>query len=134
MCASSFAIFRVTIGWWHEPTDQLQSGRMTRHADDTRPTRRDLLKTLTLILAPALPATRLEAQAPSHVMNALSTYMSGAATRELPAEVVEHAKHHIARYVRGDDFRIRVASRPGRAAICQRAWRNRRGDDRRLAR
>src|SRR4029453_2317912 len=68
-----------------------------RHlSNDTRPTRRDLLKTLTLILAPALPATRPGAQAPSHVMNALSTYMSGAATRELPAEVVEHARQHIA--------------------------------------
>ena len=28
-------------------------------------------------------------------MSVLSTYMSAAATRELPAEVVEHAKHHL---------------------------------------
>src|SRR4029453_10252438 len=87
-----------------------------RHlSNDTRPTRRDLLKTLTLILAPALPATRLEAQAPSHVMNALSTYMSGAATRELPAEVVEHARQHIA-----DTFAAMISGSelpPGHAAI-----------------
>jgi 2-methylcitrate dehydratase PrpD len=87
-----------------------------RHlSNDTGPTRRDLLKTLTLILAPALPATRLEAQAPSHVMNALSPYMSGAATRELPAEVVEHARHHIA-----DTFAAMISGSelpPGHAAI-----------------
>ena len=88
---------------------------MTRRSDDTRLTRRDLLKTVTLMLAPSLPAARLEAQAPGHVMSALSSYMSGSATRELPAEVVEHARHHIA-----DTFAAMISGSelpPGHAAI-----------------
>jgi 2-methylcitrate dehydratase PrpD len=36
-----------------------------------------------------------QAAAPGAEMSALSAYMSAAATRELPAEVVEHAKHHL---------------------------------------
>src|SRR5471030_55333 len=43
------------------------------------------------------PGTRVAAQtaAPSPAMSALSLYMSGAARRALPAEVAEHAKHHL---------------------------------------
>jgi 2-methylcitrate dehydratase PrpD len=46
-----------------------------------------------LTLSPA----RLFAQAsgPEPVMTTLSAYMSAAATRSLPAEVIEHAKHHL---------------------------------------
>jgi 2-methylcitrate dehydratase PrpD len=36
-----------------------------------------------------------QASAPESVMGTLSAYMSAAATRALPAEVVEHAKHHL---------------------------------------
>src|SRR5262245_6805452 len=88
---------------------------MRHHSHETGLTRRELLKTLTVMLAPSLPAARLWAQAPGHVMNALSTYMSGAATRELPADVVEHATHHIA-----DTFAAMISGSelpPGHAAI-----------------
>ena len=45
----------------------------------------------------AMPRTQLAAQTdgPGPVMSALSAYMSDAAVRALPDEVVEHAKHHI---------------------------------------
>ncbi len=43
----------------------------------------------------ALPRSRALAQAAVPVMSGLSTYMADAAERALPAEVVEHAKHHI---------------------------------------
>jgi 2-methylcitrate dehydratase PrpD len=46
-------------------------------------------------LAAARPGSVARAAAPGAEMSALSTYMSAAATRELPAEVVEHAKHHL---------------------------------------
>jgi 2-methylcitrate dehydratase PrpD len=88
---------------------------MSHHSDDTGLTRRDLLKTVTLMLAPALPSARLEAQPPGPVMTALSTYMGGATARELPAEVIEHAKHHIL-----DTFAAMISGSelaPGQAAI-----------------
>jgi len=49
------------------------------------------------VLTRSFGAQRVLAQAagPGPVMNALSAYMSAAATRALPAEVVEHAKHHL---------------------------------------
>jgi 2-methylcitrate dehydratase PrpD len=65
----------------------------------------------------ALPRARGAAQAgdPESVMPALSTYMSGAAGRALPAEVVEHAKHHIldtlAAMISGSELK------PGQAAL-----------------
>jgi len=45
----------------------------------------------------AWPRARAAAQtaSPGPVMSALSAYMSAAASRALPAEVVEHTKHHI---------------------------------------
>jgi len=43
----------------------------------------------------AVPRPRVLAQAPGPMMRELSTYMAGAAERALPAEVVEHTKHHI---------------------------------------
>jgi 2-methylcitrate dehydratase PrpD len=44
----------------------------------------------------ALPGSRAAAaSAPGPEMSALSDYMSAAATRALPAEVAEHAKHHL---------------------------------------
>ena len=45
--------------------------------------------------AAARPGSVAQAAAPGAEMSALSAYMSAAATRELPAEVVEHAKHHL---------------------------------------
>jgi 2-methylcitrate dehydratase PrpD len=63
------------------------------------------------------PNTRVAAQtaAPSPEMSALSMYMSGAARRALPAEVVEHAKHHIL-----DTFAAMISGSelgPGQAAL-----------------
>jgi 2-methylcitrate dehydratase PrpD len=45
----------------------------------------------------AVSPARVFAQAsgPGPVMNALSAYMSAAGTRALPAEIAEHAKHHL---------------------------------------
>src|ERR1700704_5363246 len=53
--------------------------------------------TATSAIGLALSPTRVFAQAPatSPEMNALSTYMSAAGTRALPAEAAEHAKHHL---------------------------------------
>jgi 2-methylcitrate dehydratase PrpD len=63
------------------------------------------------------PGTRVAAQtaAPSPAMSALSMYMSGAARRALPAEVAEHAKHHIL-----DTFAAMISGSelgPGQAAL-----------------
>src|SRR5262249_23644869 len=82
---------------------------------DTRPTRRDLLKTAALVFSPVLPAARLGAQAPGPVMTTLSAFMGGAAGQELPGEVVEHAKHHIL-----DTFAAMISGSglpPGQAAL-----------------
>jgi 2-methylcitrate dehydratase PrpD len=70
---------------------------MIKRSKDRGFTRRELLKTAGVALATAVPAARLEAQAAATgpVMTALSTYMSGAAGRDLPVDIVEHAKHHI---------------------------------------
>ena len=57
--------------------------------------RRLLVMTATIAVAMALTRRRAMAQAPGPVMNALSAYMSAAATRALPADVAEHAKHHL---------------------------------------
>ena len=53
--------------------------------------------TATTAIGLALSPTRVFAQAsaPSPAMNALSAYMSAAGTGALPAEVSEHAKHHL---------------------------------------
>ena len=61
-----------------------------------RLTRRDVLRTAGLTLA-ASAAARLSvlAQAPGSVMRTLSAYMTDAAGRALPSEVLEHATHHI---------------------------------------
>jgi 2-methylcitrate dehydratase PrpD len=63
------------------------------------------------------PGTRVAAQtaAPSPQMSALAMYMSGAARRALPAEVAEHAKHHIL-----DTFAAMISGSelaPGQAAL-----------------
>ena len=59
-------------------------------------TRRDVFRAAGAALAAgAAPMVRLRAQAPGPVMTALSTYMAGAASRSLPPDVLEHAKHHI---------------------------------------
>jgi 2-methylcitrate dehydratase PrpD len=60
--------------------------------------RRNILgATATAAIGLALsPARALaEASAPGPVMNAFAVYMSAAATRDLPADVAEHAKHHL---------------------------------------
>src|SRR5437016_11915310 len=65
----------------------------------------------------AWPRARVAAQtaSPGPVMSALSAYMSAAASRALPAEVVEHTKHHIldtlAAMISGSELR------PGQAAL-----------------
>src|ERR1700676_1327776 len=53
--------------------------------------------TATTAMALALSPARVfaQAQADGPVMKALSAYMSAAGTRALPAEVTEHAKHHL---------------------------------------
>jgi 2-methylcitrate dehydratase PrpD len=60
--------------------------------------RRSILRIFAMtVMGVALPRARVVAQTagPGPVMSALSAYMSGAAGRALPAEVMEHAKHHI---------------------------------------
>lgn len=79
-------------------------------------TRRDVLKTAGLTLA-ASAAARLSvlAQAPGSVMRTLSAYMTDAAGRALPSEVLEHAKHHIL-----DTFAAMISGSelaPGQAAL-----------------
>lgn len=59
-------------------------------------TRRDVLCVAGwTVAAGAMPYARVRAQAPGPVMARLSTYMAGAAALPLPADVLEHAKHHI---------------------------------------
>ncbi|HEY6362527.1 MAG TPA: MmgE/PrpD family protein, partial [Vicinamibacterales bacterium] len=59
-------------------------------------TRRDVLCVAGwTVAAGAMPYARVQAQAPGPVMARLSTYMAGAAVLPLPADVLEHAKHHI---------------------------------------
>jgi len=63
------------------------------------------------------PGTRIAAQtaAPSPQMSGLSMYMGAAARRALPAEVAEHAKHHIL-----DTFAAMISGSelgPGQAAL-----------------
>lgn len=79
-------------------------------------TRRDVLRSAGLaVAAAAVPPMRAAAQPPGPVMTALSAYMSEAAERGLPAEAIEHAKHHIldtlAAMVSGSELP------PGRAAL-----------------
>jgi 2-methylcitrate dehydratase PrpD len=60
--------------------------------------RRSALRSSAMVaLGLALPGTRVAAQTGSigPVMRTLSTYMGAAAARALPADAVEHAKHHI---------------------------------------
>src|SRR5215472_8711690 len=91
-------------------------------------TRRGLFEFAGLALASAVIASRPTASLPSALqdeplpsstinplMEKLSSYMSRAATRQLPEEVVEKAKHHIL-----DTFAAMVSGselRPGRAAL-----------------
>jgi 2-methylcitrate dehydratase PrpD len=51
--------------------------------------------TATTAIGLAWPQARAGAAEPGPEMTALSTYMSAAATRSLPAEATEHAKHHL---------------------------------------
>jgi len=58
--------------------------------------RRNVLRlSATTALGLALPAAHAQKGAPGPVMRALSEYMSAAGGRALPAEVAEHAKHHL---------------------------------------
>jgi 2-methylcitrate dehydratase PrpD len=61
-------------------------------------TRRDLLRTagggLAAFMPPGLPRS-VQSPGRADVMTTLSSYMTRAAGRPLPADVVEHAKHHI---------------------------------------
>jgi len=60
-------------------------------------TRRSVLRMTTAVAGLALGSTRAgaESSGPSPAMAALSSYMSEAGTRALPAEVAEQAKHHL---------------------------------------
>src|SRR5262245_57097320 len=51
--------------------------------------------TATTAIGLARQQARAQAAAPGPEMTALSTYMSAAATRALPDEAAEHAKHHL---------------------------------------
>src|SRR5437588_4633459 len=64
---------------------------------ETTMTRRSVLRMTTAVAGLALAPARAVAQAPgpSPAMAALSTYMSEAGTRALPADVAEQAKHHL---------------------------------------
>jgi 2-methylcitrate dehydratase PrpD len=57
--------------------------------------RRRVLGQGALALGAALSAARASAQAGGRVLAELAAYMAAAAERTLPAEAVEHAKHHI---------------------------------------
>jgi nitrous oxide reductase len=59
--------------------------------------RRLLGATATAALGFALSPARAVAEAspPGPVMAALSAYMAAAATRELPGDIAEHARHHL---------------------------------------
>jgi 2-methylcitrate dehydratase PrpD len=79
--------------------------------------RRDLLQSAGLAFAGAAFVPRLlrAAEQVSPVMEGLSTYMSGARSRELPEEVVEKAKRHTL-----DTFGAMISGSelpPGRAAL-----------------
>ena len=56
--------------------------------------RRNALGLAATALGLGLPA-RVVAQAPGPIMETLSAYMSTTATRALPDDVAEHAKHHL---------------------------------------
>src|SRR5580704_11020369 len=60
-------------------------------------TRRSVLRLTTAVAGMALAPARAVAQAagPSAAMTALSAYMSEAASRALPDEVADQAKHHL---------------------------------------
>ena len=79
-------------------------------------TRRDILALLgTTAAFSAVSRIRLSAQAISPTTQTLSAYMASAASRTLPAEVVDHAKHHIL-----DTFAAMVSGSelpPGKAAL-----------------
>ena len=78
--------------------------------------RRRLLEAGALVASAAvLPVARSRAQEISTVMDVLSRYMAAARERPLPAEVIEHTKHHVL-----DTFAAMVSGTellPGRAAI-----------------
>jgi 2-methylcitrate dehydratase PrpD len=78
-------------------------------------TRRSMLRKVGVVLGAAVAPAGEAAQPTSPVMTRLSTYMSEAPGRPLPAEVIEKAKHHIL-----DTFAAMISGcelPPGRAAI-----------------
>src|SRR5579864_6235472 len=78
-------------------------------------TRRSMLRKVGVALGAAVAPAGEAAQPTSPVMTRLSTYMSEAPGRALPAEVIEKAKHHIL-----DTFAAMISGcelPPGRAAI-----------------
>jgi 2-methylcitrate dehydratase PrpD len=78
-------------------------------------TRRSMLQKVGVVLGVAVAPAGEAAQPTSSVMTRLSTYMSEAPGRALPAEVIEKAKHHIL-----DTFAAMISGcelPPGRAAI-----------------
>ena len=87
-----------------------------QHSSDASVTRRGVLQAGGAAVAAALPAgMATSAQPVGPVMAALSTYMTEARDRALPADVVEKTKHHVL-----DTFAAMISGAelaPGRAAI-----------------
>jgi 2-methylcitrate dehydratase PrpD len=70
---------------------------------------------VTRIWAERLPGTQSTTASPASVMATLSNYMAAAATRSVPDDVIEHAKHHVldtlAAMISGSELT------PGKAAL-----------------
>ncbi len=82
----------------------------------THLSRRELLAALgAAVTVPTWARATLSAQAPSPTMTTLSTFMAAAAGASLPAEVIDHAKHHVL-----DTFAAMISGSelpPGKAAL-----------------
>src|SRR5580765_14632 len=101
---------------------QRASGEWTGHSEGqsmaTKLTRRALLQTAGgMMAATAMPGrpSAPAAAATAGVIDQLASYMAAAAGRDLPAEAVEHTKHHIL-----DTFAAMISGAalpPGRVAL-----------------
>ncbi len=103
-----------------------------QHSSDASVTRRGVLQAGGAAVAAALPAgMATSAQPVGPVMAALSTYMSEARDRALPADVVEKTKHHVldtfAAMISGAELAAGPRRDPLRARLWRRAGRDGRG-------
>src|SRR5437016_12924504 len=93
----------------------LQTNAHRRSANPGGPTRRALLRGAAIAALATLREAARAAQPVGPIMAQLSAYMAGARQRELPAAVIEKAKHHIL-----DTFAAMISGShlaPGEAAI-----------------